>query len=270
MLFLNLRLGHMSDPVRPCIYTCQETMDQVESWCTLNRLTINIDKTKSMSVHGKGLDVVDIPVITISDKPLQRVGKYEYLGVIMDDKLCMDNHIDHIVKKVQGKLCILRKFRRHITEQTALRIYKCLIMCHFDYGDFVIDSGTKIKIEKLNRLQVRTMRCVVYRLDPAQRLDIEDLYHKYNLETLKNQRQKNLLKIMFNESKKDSNIDIYRPERVLRSRKNVKLNHKFTSGAIGSHKFTSWEHSKAPYTSQWPVLPSPTLVSGLYSRAHRS
>ena len=146
----------------------------------------------------------------------------------MDDKLCMDNHIDHVMKKVQGKLCILRKFRRHITEKTALRIYKCLIMCHFDYGDFVVDSGTKINIEKLNRLQVRTMRCVEYRLDPAQRLDIEDLYHKYNLETLKNRRQKNLLKIMFNESKKDSNIDIYRPELVLRSRKNVKLNHKFT------------------------------------------
>ena len=72
-------LIEQSNTLVESVKACQETMNQVESWCTLNRLTINIDKTKSMSVHGKGLGIVDIPVITISDKPLQRVGKYEYL-----------------------------------------------------------------------------------------------------------------------------------------------------------------------------------------------
>ena len=132
-----------------------------------------------------------------------------------------------MIKKVQGKLCILRKFRRHITERTALRIYKCLIMCHFNYGDFVIDSGSKVNIDRLNRLQVRTMRCVEY-LDPTKRLDIEHLYHRYNLEPLDKRHKRKLLKILFNESKKECNIDMFRPERILRSCKNVKLNHKFT------------------------------------------
>ena len=74
-----------------------------------------------------------------------------------------------MIKKVQGKLCILRKFRRHVTERTALQIYECLIMCHFDCGDFVIDSGSKVNIDRYNRLQVHTIRCVEY-LDPTQRL----------------------------------------------------------------------------------------------------
>ena len=181
-----------------------------------------------MSVESKNVDSGTVPAVSIAAEPLQNVRKYEYLGVIMDDKLCMDGHIDHIIKKVQGKLCILRKFRRHITEQTALRIYKCLIMCHFDYGDFVIDSGSKANIDRLNRLQIRTLRCIEYRLDPTQRLGIADLYHRYHLEPLDKRRKRNLLKILFKESKNECNIDMYRPERTLRSSKNVKLNHKFT------------------------------------------
>ena len=93
------------------VKACQETMDQVEHWCRLNRLTINVDKTKSMSVESKNVDSGAVPAVSIAAQPLQTVRKYEYLGVVMDDKLCMDGHIDHIIKKVQGKLCILRKFR---------------------------------------------------------------------------------------------------------------------------------------------------------------
>ena len=63
--------------------------------------------------------------------------KYEYLGVMMDDKLCMNNHIDHVITKVHGKLSVLHKYRQHITKTTALRIYKRLvIMCHLDYIAF--------------------------------------------------------------------------------------------------------------------------------------
>ena len=69
----------------------------------------------------------------------------------------MNNNIEHVMKKVQAKLCILRKFRRHISEKTALKIYETLIMCHMDYGDFVIDSGTKVKIDNLDRLQIQML-----------------------------------------------------------------------------------------------------------------
>ena len=38
----------------------------------------------------------------------------------MDDKLSMNYHIDHVTKKVQVKLNILRKFRRNISDITAI------------------------------------------------------------------------------------------------------------------------------------------------------
>ena len=166
--------------------------------------------------------------VVIDGKNLQQVHKYEYLGVVMDDKLCMNSHINHIVKKVQGRLSTLRKFRRHITATTALRIYKGLMLCHLDYGDFVVESGNKENIDRLDKLQNRSLRCIEYCLDATKHMTLNELYHKYNVEPLSQRRERNLLKIMYGESKNIGNIDMYRPTMVLRSNNTVKMHHKFT------------------------------------------
>ena len=101
-------------------------------------------------------------------------------------------------------------------------------MCHLDYGDFAVDTGNKIYIDKLNTLQNRSLRCVEYCLDTTRRKTIEELYHKFNVESLESRRKRNLLKIMYSESKDIVNIDVYRPQMMLRSSNSVKMHHKFT------------------------------------------
>ena len=95
-------------------------------------------------------------------------------------------------------------------------------------GDFAVDSGIKVNIDKIDRLQNRSLRCVKYCLDATKRKSMGDLYHKFNVETLSMRRQRNLLKIVYGESKDNVNIDTYRPRMTLRSARSVKLNHKFT------------------------------------------
>ena len=66
------------------------------------------------------------------------------------------------------------------------------------------------------------------KLDKGKRSDFNLLYHKYNLEPLETLRKRNLLKSMYGENKREANIDMYRPERTLRSAAHVNLNHRFT------------------------------------------
>ena len=107
---------------------------------------------------------------------MQYVTKYEYLGIVIDDGLNNNTHIEHIMKNVQGKLCVLRKVRRHISEEAALLIFKTLILCHFDYGDIVADSGKKVAVGKLDRLHTRALRCIEYRHDIDNRRNILRIY----------------------------------------------------------------------------------------------
>ena len=67
----------------------------------------------------------------------------------------MSAQIDKVCTTVQKKYGVLRKIRRFIGLDTAILIYKVMIRPHFDYGDYMIDSGTQCKIEKLERIQDR-------------------------------------------------------------------------------------------------------------------
>ena len=42
--------------------------------------------------------------------------------------------------------------RRFLTLKTALLIYKVMIIPHFDYMDFVVDSATKKSTDRLERM----------------------------------------------------------------------------------------------------------------------
>ena len=69
---------------------------------------------------------------------------------------------------------------------------------------------------------------IEYKYDIEKREVIDTLKLQYNIENPDVQRRKNLLKIMFGQSHNDDNIDYYRPECILRSRKQVKMKSKFT------------------------------------------
>ena len=53
----------------------------------MNRLTINVSKTKHMVVQKDILIDVDIPTLKAKGMEIGNVHKYNYLGVIVDDKL---------------------------------------------------------------------------------------------------------------------------------------------------------------------------------------
>ena len=92
----------------------------------------------------------------------------------------------------------------------------------------MVESGSKVNIDRLDTLQNRFLRCVENCLDSTKRLTLKELYHKYNIEPLCVRRKRNLLKIMYGESKNAGNIDMYRPTMVLRSSTTVKMHHQFT------------------------------------------
>ena len=81
-------------------------MDIVSKWCSFNKMTIDIGKTKYMR-----------------DTNSSQVHEYEYLGVHIDGKLTMGAQIDIMVcTNVQKKYGILRKICRYISLDTALLI----------------------------------------------------------------------------------------------------------------------------------------------------
>ena len=90
--------------------------------------------------------------------------------------------------------------------QTAEKIYKCMIRPHLDYIDFVINSGSADRIQKLDNLQKKSIRKIEYCMLPANRKDMNLLQDMYKIEPLRLRRKRNLVKIICNESKNENNL----------------------------------------------------------------
>ena len=120
---------------------------------------------------------------TICERKLCKVSQYDYLGVTIDKDLKMVSHVDHMYKKANSKLGIQSKIRRYITEETAVKFYKTMIRPYLEYVDFVIESSTKEKIDRIDNLQRKALRRIEYCNNPEDRQTYDELGCKYNIES---------------------------------------------------------------------------------------
>ena len=104
-----------------------------------------------------------------------------------------------------------------------------MIRPHLDYIDFVIDSGSADRISKLDTLQRKAIRRIEYCNLPANRKDIDLLHVAYKIEPVKLRRQRNLVKIMYNQSLEENNIQECITTMKLRSANKIKMKSDSTS-----------------------------------------
>ena len=210
--------------------TLQSCLNYVYNWCITNRLYMNMKKTKIMwFVNNHDVDVVNNNyVISVNDIPLSRVYSYLYLGVELDDALSFDKQLDSVVNKTTQKLYIFRKIRRFISQETAIIVYKQMILPLLEYCSILFNSGKKIKLDKIDRVQSKCIRIIENCYDVSKREKEKVLCMRYNLESLQFRRDIQLACTMFRLSKNDVYVDhtVYREN--LRSKNKIKFNCPFT------------------------------------------
>ena len=126
------------------------------------------------------------PVI-LNNKPLSRTSTFECLGVLLDEKLKWDKHIDKILKKVGSGIAMLRRAKKFIPTSSLQMIYNALIQPYFDYCSPLWDICGKHLLDKLQKFQNRAARIIAglsYEINSA------DVLESLGWETLESRRQR--------------------------------------------------------------------------------
>ena len=210
------------------INKCQALLDKLTDWCSLNKLTINIGKTKQMLVprYNHQQDIVKGKTVDINDEKLNNLSSYKYLGVDIDQSLCFDSMVENTYNKANRKLYSLKNIRPYITCSIASFIYKTCNRPVTEYADFLVDSCNKVSIDKLDRIQKRAIKII----DQSSHKDLtpKDLLVLYEIEDLVMRRKKHHLSLMYRHSQDCNNLDNYRPDISLNLQENEsKLSGKF-------------------------------------------
>ena len=159
--------------------------------------------------------------IKMGSERLEEMSSYNYLGVALDNKLKFDSFLKAKCRKINIRLHQLGNLRKFITNNIANSIYKQTIVPLFDYGDFLIESGQNIYIDRLDSIHSKALcirDCKVH-----NNMSDHQLENTYRLLSPKLRRTEHHCATMYRLSRIHGNLDVHRPKINLRSRKKVKF-----------------------------------------------
>ncbi len=159
-------------------------LSALNEWFISNKLTLNLTKTNYMLIANKHKLTEKQRKkfkVSIGKYTLHEVEKIKYLGVILDNKLSWNHHIDYLTTKLSQVAGILYKVRNHISMKSRLTIYNGLAGSYLNYGITAWGSATNTVLNRLHAAQNRLVRYMTY-LPPHS--STSDKYKKHNILTI--------------------------------------------------------------------------------------
>ena len=147
-----------------CLKTLNEIMqveiNKVAEWLNINKLSINTSKTKFILFRSYNKKQNFDITIEINKEKLKQVKNTTFLGIVIDECLTWNEHVDLIAKKVIKSAGVIAKIR-HFTNALKL-IYYALVYPYLIYGNIIWGNTYKKRIQKLMNIQKKIVRLMTF------------------------------------------------------------------------------------------------------------
>lgn len=139
-----------------------QELETVYAWITLNKLVLNISKTKSI-LFGSRHKLATKPKLElyVAKDPIEQVEKVKLLGMVIDNHLSWSEHIDRIIQKMGSGIHYIRQCAPYVPFKILEQVCKSLILSHLDYCSVIWASASKKDLAKLQVVQNRAARLVL-------------------------------------------------------------------------------------------------------------
>ena len=107
-------------------------LGKVNDWLRVNKLSLNVGKTKFMIFHKKGKKIIDLS-LSINGVTLERVVSFTFLGLTIDENISWKVHINKISSKIARTVGILSRLKRFLPKSIMIIIYNSLILPYLNY-----------------------------------------------------------------------------------------------------------------------------------------
>ena len=143
-------------------------LDNMFKYMVNNQLHINM--SKSVHIHFKpSLNFSDRltcarvrehgseQVLKIGNQKLKKVDKVKFLGVVIDEDLKWEPHIQHLTQKLNSALVMIKRIIKFIPKSEYMKIYDALFKSHLSY---CISSWGAVPSAKLQGIFSIQKRCI--------------------------------------------------------------------------------------------------------------
>ena len=151
-------------------------------------LLVNASKTVIISFHHTNRPPARMPKITLHNNTLSVVSKHRHLGVIIQQNLRWENHIQYVLGKSLAKLRQFLRFRSTLNSEAINYLYRSYIRPILEYASTAYSSIPTVLSDKLERFQRKAAR-ICLRLPLFSPVNHSLLLHHVNFATLSSRRK---------------------------------------------------------------------------------
>ena len=203
------------------------------SWLDYNKLKVNIDKTKYMVFKQKNKHIQELN-IRIKDTSISRVNKIKYLGLIIDENLNWQEHINMITSKTASMVAAVYRCRDYLSYRAKMNVYNAFFLSNFRYLLPVWGTCGQVRFNSMQLLQNKILK-VLFKYDYLYHTD--DLYRElavFRLDVLlKIEQSKLMYRIINNTQKCTTKISFNRDIHMYNTRVKNNIHQNCVSSGVG-------------------------------------
>lgn len=176
--------------------TVNDELALLNIWFLANKLSLNVIKTNFIIFRPWqkriNLDKFDI---VLNGQKINRVTNSKFLGVIIDEHLSWDKHIEQIGSKISKNIGIISKLKNTLPERILLMLYNTLVLPYINYCPMIwAHENNCTKINSIYKLQKRAVRIICKK---GYREHAAPYFKKLNLLTINDVSRNQLLQFVF-------------------------------------------------------------------------
>jgi len=137
-------------------------LDKITDWLKVNKLSLNVNKTKAMLFHTNKRRNIDLPNIKIADQKIEFLNEFSFLGVTVDKNLSWKSHINKISNKISKIIGVLNRLKHFLPRKILLTLYNSLCLPHLNYGILAWGAGNLGNLEKIQKRALRIINNTSY------------------------------------------------------------------------------------------------------------
>ena len=100
--------------------------------------------------------------IRVGDSLIRRTRCTKYLGIIVDETLSWDMHIDHLSRKVKINLGVMKHVKNCVPLQSLIMLYRTLVELYFRYCRHYLGQMWTDKLQTLQNRAAGIVRGVIF------------------------------------------------------------------------------------------------------------
>ena len=115
------------------IENIEKELKHVTEWLKMNKLSLNVKKTKAMLFHMPQKKII-VPNIKINGTIIEFVDNFNFLGINLNKHLNWNPHVKIVSNKLVKTVGVLNILKKTLPLNILCIIYSALILPHLNYG----------------------------------------------------------------------------------------------------------------------------------------